>query len=263
MRWLTSAVSPSAAATAVMPSSSGIPAATSAPKAKSRISSVTGSEVTSARWKSFWMRSLIAWLALRVAELADEELGMGSLNGGRRGQRGRDAILGGVRIAGDLERQQRRGAVLGAHALVAALQAATRSARRRGCGTGARRAHRRRRGTALPTADRCGSGTAPARPRARSGNSRPAPGWPPATRRSPVRLLERDRPDRRCRARRRQRRRRASSSTAALRCAALQRAARAANVVDGIGSTLGGAVRDGIRSRPQQAWGAPQPAGLA
>ena len=57
MRWLTSAVSPSAAATAVIPSSSGMPAATSAPKATTRISSVTGSDVTSARWKSCWMRS--------------------------------------------------------------------------------------------------------------------------------------------------------------------------------------------------------------
>ena len=34
------------------PSSSGIPAATSAPKATSRITSVTGSDVISARWKS-------------------------------------------------------------------------------------------------------------------------------------------------------------------------------------------------------------------
>ena len=55
-RWLSSAVSPSAAATAVMPSRSGIPAATSAPKASTRIRSVTGSEVNSARWKSSAMR---------------------------------------------------------------------------------------------------------------------------------------------------------------------------------------------------------------
>ena len=64
IRWLKRAVSPRAAATAVMPSSSGMPAATSAPKATTRISSVTGSEVISARWKSSWMRFMIALLTL-------------------------------------------------------------------------------------------------------------------------------------------------------------------------------------------------------
>ena len=64
MTWLRSAVRPSAAATAVMPSSSGIPAAASAPKAKTRITSVTGSELTSARWKSCWKRCVMALLEL-------------------------------------------------------------------------------------------------------------------------------------------------------------------------------------------------------
>ncbi len=41
-----------------------MPAATSAPKATTRIRSVTGSEVTSACWKSSWMRFMIALLAL-------------------------------------------------------------------------------------------------------------------------------------------------------------------------------------------------------
>ena len=41
-----------------------MPAATSAPKASTRITSVTGSDVNSARWKSADMRSLIALLAL-------------------------------------------------------------------------------------------------------------------------------------------------------------------------------------------------------
>ena len=43
-----------AAATEVRPSSSGTAAATTAPNASSRITSVIGSEITSARWRSFW-----------------------------------------------------------------------------------------------------------------------------------------------------------------------------------------------------------------
>ena len=55
--WLGSASRPIAAATAVRPSSSGRPAATSAPKATTRMTSVTGSDSTSARWKSLSKRS--------------------------------------------------------------------------------------------------------------------------------------------------------------------------------------------------------------
>jgi hypothetical protein len=47
-----SAISPSAAITADRPSSSGTPAATSAPKAKTRITSVIGSDSVSAFLKS-------------------------------------------------------------------------------------------------------------------------------------------------------------------------------------------------------------------
>ena len=50
--WLGIAIRPSVAATADRPSSSGRPAATSAPNASSRITSVIGSESVSARWKS-------------------------------------------------------------------------------------------------------------------------------------------------------------------------------------------------------------------
>ena len=210
MTWLTSAVTPSAPATAVMPSSRGIPAATTAPKASSRISSVTGSDVTSARWKSFPIRSPIARLALASPNSPMKSSEWARWTAAVAASAGYDAILGSGRIAGDLERQQRRGSVLGAHALVAALAAATRSAQSPACGTSAPRGHRQRRGTALPTADRCGSGTAPARRRARWETRRPAPGWRPATRRSPS-LTASARPSRpRCRARTRSRQTRAS-----------------------------------------------------
>ena len=53
MIWLGRATSPIAIATAEMPSSSGMPAATSAPKAITRMISVIGTEVTSALAKSF------------------------------------------------------------------------------------------------------------------------------------------------------------------------------------------------------------------
>ncbi len=50
--WLTGASRPSVIATAERPSASGRPAATSAPKATTRITSVTGSERNSALRKS-------------------------------------------------------------------------------------------------------------------------------------------------------------------------------------------------------------------
>ncbi len=52
MIWLGSATRPSVAITAVNPSSSGMPAATSAPKATTRITSVIGSDSVSAFLKS-------------------------------------------------------------------------------------------------------------------------------------------------------------------------------------------------------------------
>src|SRR5690242_17541534 len=119
--WLTSAVSPSAASTAVMPSSRGMPAATSAPKASTRITSVTGTDVSSARWKSVLTRSLTAWLALASPTWPISSAGCARhRRGGRQG--GVDAVDRGVRIAGDLEGQQRGAAVLAELPGVADLQ---------------------------------------------------------------------------------------------------------------------------------------------
>jgi hypothetical protein len=51
--WLSGPISPNVAPTAVSASSSGSPAATSVPNAIARMINVTGSDVTSAFWKSF------------------------------------------------------------------------------------------------------------------------------------------------------------------------------------------------------------------
>ena len=62
--WLISATIPIVPSTAVIASTSGIIAATSAPKVTSRINSVIGSEVSSARWKSSLITSEICFDAL-------------------------------------------------------------------------------------------------------------------------------------------------------------------------------------------------------
>ncbi len=63
MTWLSGPMMPIVPITAVIASSSGTPAATSAPKAKSRMIRVTGSEVLSALPKSsettFWICSFV------------------------------------------------------------------------------------------------------------------------------------------------------------------------------------------------------------
>ncbi len=64
------------AATAVIASSSGIPAATSAPKASTRITSVIGSEVTSAFWKSSSNFLLSALPALASPNCSIRSLGL-------------------------------------------------------------------------------------------------------------------------------------------------------------------------------------------
>ena len=175
MRWLSSAVSPSAAATAVMPSSSGIPAADERAEGEDAGSRASpAASVTSARWKSCWMRFVIAWLALASPNSPTKSPGWAACTAAAAASAGADAILRGVGIARDLERHQRRGAVLGALPLVAALQRRRDARHRRDAGQARPRAPRRRRGTALPAADRCGSGSAPARPRARSGTRRPS-----------------------------------------------------------------------------------------
>ena len=247
MTWLKSAVSPSAAATAVMPSSSGMPAATSAPKATTRISSVTGSEVISARWKSFWMRFMIALLALASPNSpTNSSGGLAARRPSRPARARRDPWR--VRIAGDLEGQQRRGPVLGALALVAALQRRldlrdrrhARQARDELVDGGAVLAAQQPAAAALDEhllgralgGNCCGQHLVGRQRLAVAhvlGFSVTVPTAPPITNATTTKASQ--------------------PSTAVLRCAALQRAARAANVV-GASVTLGGAVRDAIRSRP-------------
>ena len=53
MNWLETAVRPKAVNTEVRPSSTGMPAASSAPNARSRMIRVIGMERNSAFWKSF------------------------------------------------------------------------------------------------------------------------------------------------------------------------------------------------------------------
>ena len=62
LMWLITPTRPIVPSTAVRPSSRGTPAATRAPKAIKRMSSVTGSEVTSAFLKSLLIDAL-TWLS--------------------------------------------------------------------------------------------------------------------------------------------------------------------------------------------------------
>ena len=62
--WLASADRPIVASTPEKASSTGSPAATSAPNAISRISSVTGTVEYSARWKSFVSVLFSSWVEL-------------------------------------------------------------------------------------------------------------------------------------------------------------------------------------------------------
>ena len=91
--WLSSSVTPSAASTAVKPSSNGTPAATNAPNASTRMNSVTGTEVASALWKSSLTRVFTALAVLADAELADEQVGVCPLHRRGRRQRRRHTIL--------------------------------------------------------------------------------------------------------------------------------------------------------------------------
>ena len=63
--WLASAESPIDASTPENASSTGRPAATSAPNATSRITSVTGSDEYSARWKSLFSVLFSSWSSSR------------------------------------------------------------------------------------------------------------------------------------------------------------------------------------------------------
>ena len=106
--WLISATIPIVPITAVSASSSGMLAATSAPKVISRIRSVIGSEVTSARWKSLPIDVRDLLFGARFAELLDRETRVSGLRGagGLQG-RGRP-VLRLAFLARELEAQQSR-----------------------------------------------------------------------------------------------------------------------------------------------------------
>ena len=76
MKWLGMATSPSVAMTADRPSSSGTPAATIVPKARTRISSVIGSESVSAVWRSFSKAPMSSFSELAEPNCATEKSGL-------------------------------------------------------------------------------------------------------------------------------------------------------------------------------------------
>ena len=76
MTWLSGPMMPIVAATAVRARNSGTPAATSAPKAISRMIKVIGSDVFRALPKSSVTTLLICWFAAGVPELPDGEAGV-------------------------------------------------------------------------------------------------------------------------------------------------------------------------------------------
>ena len=88
-----------------------MPAATSAPKASTRITSVTGTDVISARWKSVARRSLMALVALASPTWPISRSGCARCTAAVAASAGVDAVLRGVGIARDLERHQRGAAV--------------------------------------------------------------------------------------------------------------------------------------------------------
>ena len=92
--------------TAVMPSSSGMPAATTAPKANSRISSVIGSDVNSARCMSAVMAVQIALLALASPNCSTRTPRMGATSGRGRRDGGLDVLARELLVAGDAERHE-------------------------------------------------------------------------------------------------------------------------------------------------------------
>ena len=95
-----------------------MPAATRAPKAISRMTSVIGSESVSAFLKSSLNDFVELLRGARFAELADGEPGVGGLYGAYRRKRWTDAIFDLILGAGDLVAQQGRVAILRDLALV-------------------------------------------------------------------------------------------------------------------------------------------------
>ena len=119
--WLGSASRPMDAATAVRPSSSGRPAATSAPKATTRMTSVTGSDSTSARWKSSSKRSEMPLSTVASPKASMRTAGFCLADGGDGGLDLRDLRVGrgAVVVLGQLVADERGSPVLGDLALVA------------------------------------------------------------------------------------------------------------------------------------------------
>ncbi len=94
--------------TAVPASSNGMPAATSAPNTISSRASDTGTEVTSAFLKSWLVSELVARSTLAASRFGD---GQARVLGPHRGdsvQRGHHGLVVVVRVAGDVERDERR-----------------------------------------------------------------------------------------------------------------------------------------------------------
>ena len=107
------------AITAVTPSSSGTPAATSAPNATMRISSVIGSERTSAFWKSSSNAFEIALSALASPNCSTHTSGLAFCAAAVAASVASTRSSVTLVVARDLERHERGAAVLGELALVA------------------------------------------------------------------------------------------------------------------------------------------------
>ena len=119
LSWLIGPISPIVASTAVSASSSGTPAATSAPKASSRISRVIGREVNSACLKSSLIDSLSCLLTLASPVSPIVKPGLAACAALTAARAGADSILRLGVVAGDLETEQGGVAVGGDLAAVA------------------------------------------------------------------------------------------------------------------------------------------------
>ena len=116
------AESPIVASTPENASSTGSPAATSAPNATSMISSVTGSDEYSARWKSLFSVLLSSWFALAKPNSATVKSWMPRLDAIDRVEDRLHLLVGLVLVARDLELHESGVAVLGDLTTVRALE---------------------------------------------------------------------------------------------------------------------------------------------
>ena len=107
-KWLVRATRPIVARTAVNASRIGTLAATSAPNAINRITSVIGSEVTNARLEILADRIVELLADARIADLLDGETWIGGLGGGGGLERRSDPIRRLGLVTGDLEAKQGR-----------------------------------------------------------------------------------------------------------------------------------------------------------